>query len=104
MCVLSRDWGAPIEVAFLTLEAAAGICRVFRSGSLLWVTKDSAVFEDGGAWALYGVARSSENGGVRCAERFFRKDFVSFYISLEKRLVLISCFCALCCAQKYKYG
>ena len=47
------------------LEAAAGICRVFRSGSLLWVTKDSAVFEVGGAWALYGVARSSEDGVFR---------------------------------------
>ena len=49
------------------LEAAAGFCRVFCSGSLLWVTKDSAVFEAGGAWALYGVARSSENGVFRCA-------------------------------------
>ena len=56
------------------LDAAAGIWLFFRSGIVLRVTKDSAVFEVGGARVLDRVARGTENDGFRvCAGKFLRR-------------------------------
>ena len=56
------------------------------------MTKDSAVFEAGGAWALYGVARSTEIGGFRCAGEIFLV-FIWFFV--EKRLCYLLLLCSL---------